>query len=687
MSTHTTLWLLLGLGVLAAGCGDNDDLVCETGTFRDGDGCVGADPNDKTAPVTSASPAGLRARSIPSFVVLSSEEANVTIHYTIDGSEPSTEGAGELSPVVVPSLVSGTTIKFFGVDPSGNVEATHAETYEADTQGPAAVTSLTATPSGQDAKVTWTNPTDADYAGTLLVRVSSFVDAEPTIGQLYAAATALSPSMQIVVAGTATTFTDTGLPTGPVRYVAWTYDDLGNYSEPVLVETNVGSLSTAATFTFDTLNNALTLTSAPASLDLTGTTADYVGATTTVTLHLSAKNLTGTVFQGPKILVSSATGGVFTGSSGTVGATPFKDIGPGWFAPGATKTVDLVFTTVVPTTTLTVNLDLGTAPQILAGWKKQTGTQPHRIVDTGSGIARTGLIYSSYGRGTGNVQGVARPGVLTAHRYYDVPTTEATIERWDMTTMTKVGGVRISTLDRENIMSLVRGSGGQTYAILRTGGYRNAGAISRVVRLNEALHSTGTLELHANHGKGANLAAVSPDGALLALPAQDSVAIVDLRTFTVKDVDASTDDVQWVTTSLADDDRARDIAWLNDSSGFVVVGRSGGVSVINLTATSYTEALFDDLGGKAGGAETLADGRVWIGTDGELVVYDPGTNMIAASAYPNGVTAMTQLAGELWVVRSSNRQTLDRLDGTGAVVSSPSFTAQTYGHWLVATKP
>jgi len=50
--------------------------------------------------------------------------------------------------------------------------------------------------------------------------------------------------LEVIATGKLTTYDDPNRPVGPVRYVAWTYDDLGNYSAPVSVGTEIalGSL-------------------------------------------------------------------------------------------------------------------------------------------------------------------------------------------------------------------------------------------------------------------------------------------------------------------------------------------------------------------------------------------------------------------------------------------------------------
>jgi hypothetical protein len=681
MSTHTKLCLLLGLGVLV-GCGDNEDLVCKTGTFRDGADCVAADPNDKTAPITAASPSGSKARSLPGFVVLSSEEAGVTIHYTLDGSEPSLTSPAEPSPVLLPTIASGTTLKYFGVDAAGNVEATHIETYELDITGPAPVTGLSVAMSGHTATLTWTNPQDADYTGTLVARIDSIADGAPVNGQLYTAPIALSSSVQVLSTASATTYADADRPSGPVRYIVWTYDDLGNYSEPVSVSGNVGTVDTAATFTFDTASSTLVLTAAPQSVDLTGTTATYVG--TDVTLHLSIKNATAVYFQNPKVLVTSVTNAAFTGADGTAGTSDFASIGPGFFAPGATKTKDLVFSGAAAATTVTIELELREDPSLLAGWHRGCcSSHPHRLIDLGSGDATVGLTFSSGGRDSGRLGGISRRGFLVGNRYLDIPTSEASVERWDMVTMTKVGGVSIAMGDRTSIMTLLR-QGVNEYAVVKAGGLQNSGSL-QLVRLNESLKRTGSLQLSGTTGRGFTTSAISPDGKYIAIPANEEIVLVDIATLTVKDLDPSTALVDKIRNVFDNGDRIRALTFANDSSTIVAVGFGGAIGVVKLTATGFTK-LPTVFGGARGNAvERHTDGRIWIALENSLRIYDPSDDSITATAYSPGAYALEVLDGQLWVLRSSDRATVDRVDDTGVVQDTMAFSQQAYGHWLMST--
>src|SRR5688572_26785900 len=112
---------LLALLAAVSGC---QSLECAEGTFEDGDKCVGYDPNDRTAPITTLSPAGGRSREpIPSLVAMMTNEP-ARIYFTVDGTEPDVATqTGETSPVAVTGVEQGMTLKYFAVDRSGNREA------------------------------------------------------------------------------------------------------------------------------------------------------------------------------------------------------------------------------------------------------------------------------------------------------------------------------------------------------------------------------------------------------------------------------------------------------------------------------------------------------------------------------------------------------------------------------------
>jgi hypothetical protein len=87
---------------------------------------------DDVAPVTTADPAG-GAFLAPIEVRLRTNDPTGTIHYTLDGTEPS-----PASPVWdgFEVFTSETTLRFRAVDPGGNLEPTRTETYRIGPLGP-----------------------------------------------------------------------------------------------------------------------------------------------------------------------------------------------------------------------------------------------------------------------------------------------------------------------------------------------------------------------------------------------------------------------------------------------------------------------------------------------------------------------------------------------------------------------
>jgi hypothetical protein len=79
---------------------------------------------DATAPVTTAVPSGGAYIFKQNVVLVVSEAA--TVHYTTDGSNPTTASTVYTAPI---PLFADTTLKYFAVDGSGNTEAFRTEIY------------------------------------------------------------------------------------------------------------------------------------------------------------------------------------------------------------------------------------------------------------------------------------------------------------------------------------------------------------------------------------------------------------------------------------------------------------------------------------------------------------------------------------------------------------------------------
>lgn len=661
-----------GLGAVA-GCGDNDELICAPGTFHDGESCSAIDPNDSKPPVTVASPAAGRRRTPIDLVTIRSDEP-AKIVYTTDGSEPDPKRTGEPSPAVIRLTEDTTTIKWIGVDAGGNVEAVHSETWIRDAVGPGPVTNLSLNTTGTTATLTWTNPTDADYAGTLVVRTLDLVDSSPETGNVYAPGDSLSPSMLVAGAVAGTQLEDAGRSTGPLRYAVYTYDDLGNYGAPVFVEGAIGGFDSAATFTYDTGTQTLTPTVTPPSIDLTGTTADYAG--TTLTIHLSVTNKTTNYFQNPKIEVTSVTNATFANADGTADTFPFATLGNEFFAPGSTRTADLTFTGAAAATTVTFQLALGHHASIYGSngkLNRKGGPNARRFVDVGSGVDYLAIPTTLPGRNQRG-QGLTRRGVLTGGRYLDLPTSHG-LERIDMTTFTRVAGTLVSN----SVFGLFPGPDHTLYAVTSL---RSRNGDVTVVHLDEQLRTLQTASLGNRDGHQFGAASVSADGTLLAFPSTRNIVLFDLTTMTVKDADPTTTPIDPIVTNF--NETARATAFFNGKSGVVAIQRSSRVAIAKLSASGVSVANVE-TGSKAHALLTAPDGRVWIASDNDLRVYNPTTDAVTVSSYPHGAHGLVLVDGNVWVLRNS-LTSVDRIDDTGTIQQSLPIGATGYGHWIGLTK-
>ncbi len=114
-----------------------------------------------------------------------------------------------------------------------------------DSTAPAAVGSLTATPGDQSVTLSWRNPPDDDFAGTMIrYRIGSY-PTSPTDGTLLA--------YRYSVPGSTDTFTHTGLSGGVTYYYAlFTQDEVPNYSAAARVTCAPAGPRTILGSTFNT---------------------------------------------------------------------------------------------------------------------------------------------------------------------------------------------------------------------------------------------------------------------------------------------------------------------------------------------------------------------------------------------------------------------------------------------------
>lgn len=666
------LGLVLGLAATASCSG----VECGEGTFASGEDCVGFDPSDKTPPVTTVTPPGGRSRNeLPEMVMLTTDEP-AKIFYTTDGSDPDPTVAtgGETSPVTLVGITQGMTIKYVAVDRAGNQETLASATFDSDTVPPSPVANMTVTVTGTTASVTWTNPTDADHAGTIVARVSDVIDGVPVPGQTYAAAAMLSPSVQIVSVGKAAQFDDGGRSAGPVRYVAWTFDDVGNYSAPVAASAEVALGSLAAQFTFDTANSTLTRTQSPDNLDLTGTTAVLSG--TTLTLSVSLKNNTTKFFLNPKLEITAAANATFTGADGTADTFAFKTLGPNALAPAATVTKDLVFTNVTGTATIDLTFAHHAAMLSTFGSSNQQG-----MIDLGSGAILPALLMTARGPND-RPNGRIRPSVLTGGRYLDVPNTHGMIERFDLVTRMRVGGANLGAGEKANVQAVVS-TGADMFALVKAGGKRSSGE-AELIRIDEGLRITSRVKLEIPDDRGFARPALSPDGTTLAVPLVAGIMLLDAHT--MKQIDALPSTPVLDLLLPEHDGSTRSIVFFDGANGLFALSRTDGqATIFRRSAQGYTATLHQDaLTTAKGYSATLGpDGRIYLAFASGIRAFDPATNTVTNVTYASIPHGVQTVDGKLWVIRS-DRINLDQITTAGAVqrtITLPTANGA-YGHWL-----
>lgn len=138
---------------------------------------------------------------------------------------------------VLSGLTQGTTYHYrvSSKDAYGQTAVSADFTFKtvADTVPPANPTNLTAVPGNKQVSLTWTNPTDADFQGVVLVRSMTGFPTSPTDGLT-------------VYTGKATSYKDNNVSNGILYYYTlFAYDEVPNYSSGVVASaTPVGPLPT-----------------------------------------------------------------------------------------------------------------------------------------------------------------------------------------------------------------------------------------------------------------------------------------------------------------------------------------------------------------------------------------------------------------------------------------------------------
>jgi len=705
---RTALLAMCVAALAQSGCGG---VNCGPGTYKDGDNCVGYDPSDHTPPTTAINPAGERSRSVvPDPIVLTPNEP-ATVYYTTDGSDPDPATTpGHRDQATIRALASPTTIKYMSVDTAGNKEAVQTATFVQDVTGPAPVSGFTVTMVGTTAHVTWTNPTDADYAGTAIARVLDVVDTAPVDGSMPLLNDTISPSMQIVSLGTGNSFDDPGIRPGIARYAAWTYDDLGNFSNASAASATLPMASVTAELVYDTTQSKLTFNSVPSDIDISTSTAGLAGSTLTITLV--SKNQSNAYLVNPKVEITSVTGATLASSDGTADTFPYKSMGPNAFAPGIKVTTPLTFTTTG--TTITIDLKFATHGSLIKtygsyGYYFGGGIQLHDAGIPAGASPTKAFPLSTPGPG-GRNYGRPRPAAYVGGHFIDVPSTHGAIERFDLATGSAAGIAPISDAEMANVQGMIDANGSEI-VVVKMGGkgnprYQEAmDAPVKVMRLDEGLHVLKTMTYNFTDTSGACQPAVSPDGTTIAIASGDAIALLDATTLEQIDSDPGTADIDLFTP--ASQGRIGTILWLNNTDLFVLARRSGQAALIHRAGTTYTSTLiYNDKTTYQGGfgAAIAPDGKVWMSfptsaTDAPgLMVYDPVAQTTAPLAgytpTGGGTSGVVRLGADMWVIHGDHMG-IDRVDASGTTLQTVTLPSASpygyvcspgcngiYGHWL-----
>ncbi len=340
---------------------DGTELDCGAGTFEFNGECVTVDPNDTTAPTTTVTPNGGDVLSSTLIRLETNEPA--TIFYTVDGSVPGPGGPQGTSPTLFTGLqVAGgpVTLRYFAVDPANNSEVEQNVIFTLDLP-PGPVTNMAVAANAPDFDVSWTNPTDADLAGVVVVRTAGlFAGEQPVDGVQLAVGGSVGPH-EIVFVGTAEAVSESGL-LGFQSYVAWAFDTNFFYSAPRSDSAHL-ALPQIGTILLDLDANTATVITQPDNLFLT--TANPVhneGADFRFDLELA--NTSAGLSPAPKLLITSTQGDLV--GDGAIAGTRFTSYGVFSLADGSARTRGVTINGITATTgTVILTVTFRTNPLLL----------------------------------------------------------------------------------------------------------------------------------------------------------------------------------------------------------------------------------------------------------------------------------------------------------------------------------
>jgi hypothetical protein len=698
--------------VASAGCRVDLETHCAEGTFPASGLCLPYDPKDNQPPVTSATPAPGAVRSLGDVRLATNEPA--TIFFTIDGTAPGPDGPSQVSPAIVSNLDPAAVIRVSAVDLAGNVEPEQTISYTIDLQGPDRVQGFTAALSGLDVALSWTPPSDPDYAAVVLVELAGV--AVPQDGVFYQAGDTFDGAT-VLYAGPAVTFTRAQVAPGAPQFAIWAHDAVGNYSPISIASVQVPLPAQTAHIRFFPGTGRFEVVSPP-NLGMTPT-GTFNPSAATATIAVAVENQTSRALFNLKAVFSSVLAGPqgaqtarsISLADGTLGSNEYRYYGPQALAVGAARSRDVVITSVGADDVIDMDIEFHDAPLLIGGgtWSSSTVTNGP-LFDTETGQLVGHLPDSPRARGFRGTRLTYRGGALSpdSTRLYLGSRTASVISEIDLTTMTVASALVPANLNnaRAAICDLaVAPAVGELYALLMDGAHcaRFSTRPNQIllVRFDNGLNETGRLELLAPIGDNARnrgrRMAITSDQRLLAVPvvgdgAPGRIHLVDLTTFAEVDTNPVALGIQPILFTT--DFNPVAVVFSKDGRRLFAAGNNNGTSPladINLADFSVSLLKAVDHPGLENRTRSLAvrgDGQVVFGQNTITRVYNPSTGQSAALPGVGGVAAMvTTEAGTLaYMQRANDFSVVDRIDlSTGAVLQTVDSVVNMFANRLTLT--
>ncbi len=656
-----------------------DSLVsCGEGTYEVAGECTPFDPNDDVAPTTTLVPDTTVFREAEVDVRLLTEPG-AHIFYTTDGSDPSSSSSNEPENVLLTGLALGpVTLKFFAIDGVGNQEATQTMTLEQDLEPPAAVTDLILTEEDDESvTLTWTNPTDADFAGVVVMREGK---------QVPLTSGSAAPEADVVYIGAEATATD--IPgEGYFNYRVVSFDEVLNYGgfatvryekDPELVGTTGWSVMSNGTVTEGTT---------PAGVDISIT--HDAGATFIVSATNNGSTVT---YQAPKVMFTNVVDGAW--GDGTIDTDSFVRLGENGvsFPPGATLTGSFTvnFTGIADgegVFTATTDMSFRKDPIWVVG--DERSRQPLAFVDHGT-FTEIGLMDSDSHVPSGSSNNNGMQGVVgrDGSRFiWSGNRSHGSVRKIDTATWTTVAVAEIG--GNENLVGHpLFGPAGLLWVPLSTAGPAYIGTSSGSSTDSGDLFLVGIApdsmtevrRIFLGNASGTRLREIQR------IPGTQTFVIANHTGGRLFVVDVSEADAAAVQTIVDEDITAsRSVALSADGETVYLAaqdssyhdGNVGNMSEIDLLTGAVTLSA-DVLSHVVESSLVDASGLIWFGSSGNISILDPSDDTVVNTGL--AARAMVMANGSVYIADGSTLEEVAPADQT--VLRTATMTNRISGHGL-----